>query len=129
MAKYALKLFPSTDQENPLDGRIIFRNIEDDRCEGTLTVVRPDGEEESLTIRGNTHWIARSGTNSRYAITAAGAEEEGDVPFAYVSLLLSFSAVTLEGNDRRWGIGGQALITLDSDGVQTQFHVFGDNVD
>ena len=128
MATYTLKLFPSIEEATPLDGRIVFRNTEDDKCEGILTIVRPDGEEESLNIRGATHWIVRTGTASRYAITAKGEEHGGDIPYASVSLLLSFSEVTLEGIDRRWGIAGQALITqngTDPAGVQTQFHVFG----
>lgn len=128
MANYSLKLF-SADLTYQMDGRIHFENDKSGtKATGTFTIIRkPDGEEESVTVSGSTHWLDReSKTNSRYNVTLRGEEKEGDIPYAYLSLMVSFSKVTVEGENQRWGIAGQILMTLGSQ--ESQYLVIGTQV-
>lgn len=127
MANYSFKLF-SADLTYLMDGRIHYENDKSGtKATGTFTIIRQDdGEEESVTVSGSTHWLDRNTANSRYNITLRGEEKGGDIPYAYLSLMVSFSKVTVEGGNQRWGIAGQILMTLGSQ--ESQYLVIGTQV-
>ena len=119
---YRLEFFKPGDDESDCGGQIQVANTgaknTRSSCKGTLTI---DGDAISLN---GTHWWPPEATF--YSVTLAGktSEQDSDYQAAYVSLLVSFEKVTAPNQNRRWGIGGQALLT-DEDGRKRQYLVVG----